>query len=109
VKGSHSFELARLKKKKEKHFGRLVTIWFDTFAMIFWSSKHVVGHEALENEWYIKGLKFTFFFCIIIHCMLALSLHINTLSGKNDVVKISQVIYYCQVRRLYKPSFTALG
>ena len=31
---SRKFELARLKKKKkEKHFGRLATFWFSTFAM----------------------------------------------------------------------------
>ena len=37
VKESRKFELARLKKKKkkEKHFGRLVTLWFGTFAMLF--------------------------------------------------------------------------
>jgi len=34
LKESHKFELAHLKKKKkEKHFGRLATFWFDTFAM----------------------------------------------------------------------------
>ena len=42
VKESRKFELARLKKKKkkkkkkkEKHFGRLATFWFGTFAMRF--------------------------------------------------------------------------
>ena len=37
VKESRKFELARLKKKKkkEKHFGRLVTFQFGTFAMLF--------------------------------------------------------------------------
>ena len=34
VKESRKFELARLKKKKEKHFGRLVTFWLGTFAML---------------------------------------------------------------------------
>ena len=46
MKESRKFELARLKqkknkkkkKKKEKHFGRLATFWFDTFAMLFLSS-----------------------------------------------------------------------
>ena len=39
MKGSLKFELASLKKKKkkkkkkEKHFGRLATFWFGTFAM----------------------------------------------------------------------------
>ena len=37
VKESRKFVLARLKKKKkkEKHFGRLATFWFGTFAMLF--------------------------------------------------------------------------
>jgi len=34
VEESRRFELARL-KKKEKHFGHLVTFWFGTFAMPF--------------------------------------------------------------------------
>ena len=42
VKESRKFELARpkkykkkkKKKKKEKHFGRLATFWFGTFAML---------------------------------------------------------------------------
>jgi len=51
VKESHKFELARLKKKKEerikkeKHFGRLVTFWFGTFAMPFSATGCVVRHE----------------------------------------------------------------
>jgi len=40
------FELARLKKKKkEKHFGHLVTFWFDNFAMLFSTTGCVVHHE----------------------------------------------------------------
>jgi len=35
VKESRKFELAHLKKKKEKRFGCLVTFWFGTFAMLF--------------------------------------------------------------------------
>jgi len=42
------FELARLKKKKEKHFGRLVTFWLGTFAMLFSATGCVVCHE---NTW----------------------------------------------------------
>ena len=36
MKMSHKFEIAHLKKKKmkEKHFGRLATFWFSTFAML---------------------------------------------------------------------------
>jgi len=59
VKESPSFELARLnKKKKEKHFGHLVTFRFGTFTMLFHTTRHVVGHEVLKNAWYIviKGL-----------------------------------------------------
>ena len=48
VKESRKFELARLKKKKkkkEKHFGRLATFWFGTFAMLFSATGCVVRHE----------------------------------------------------------------
>ena len=57
VKESRKFELARLKKKKnkteeeeeeeeeEKHFGRLATFWFSTFAMLFSATGCVVRHE----------------------------------------------------------------
>jgi len=46
VKESRKFELARLKKKKKhKHFGRLVTFWFGTFAMPFSTTGCVVRHE----------------------------------------------------------------
>jgi len=48
VKESRKFELARLKKKKkkkEKHFGRLATFWFGTFAMLFSATGYVVRHE----------------------------------------------------------------
>jgi len=51
VKESRKFELACLKKnkkkkkKKEKHFGRLVTVWFGTFAMLFSATGCVFCHE----------------------------------------------------------------
>jgi len=46
VKESRKFEPARLKKKKkEKRFGRLVTFWFGTFAMLFSAAGCVVCHE----------------------------------------------------------------
>ena len=65
VKESCKFELACLKKnkKKDKHFDRLVTFWFGTFAMLFRITRHVVGYEALKNQWYIvrKAYKFTTF------------------------------------------------
>ena len=57
IKESPSFELAHLKKvkkkerKKEKHFDSLMTFWFNTFVMLFCDTRHVVGHEAHENEW----------------------------------------------------------
>jgi len=44
VKESRSF-VARLKKKKEKHFDCLVTFWFGTFAMLSHASGRVVRHE----------------------------------------------------------------
>ena len=55
VKESSKFELARLKmkkkkkKKKEKHFGRLATFWFGTFAMLF-SATGCVVMKTLEDE-----------------------------------------------------------
>jgi len=46
VKESRKFELASLKKKKKlKHFGRLATFWFGTFAMHFGTTGCVVHHE----------------------------------------------------------------
>jgi len=46
VKESRKIELARLKKKKkEKHFGLLVTFWFGTFTMLFSATGCVVRHE----------------------------------------------------------------
>ena len=45
VKESRKFELARLKKKKENHFGRLATFWFGSFAMHFSATGCVVHHE----------------------------------------------------------------
>ena len=40
-----------------------MTFCFGTFAMLFCATRHVVGHEALENEGYIviKAYKFTVF------------------------------------------------
>jgi len=45
VKESRKFELASLKKKNLKHFGRLATFWFGTFAMHFSATGCVVHHE----------------------------------------------------------------
>ena len=65
VKVSHNFDLACLKnkkkRKKEKHFGHLVTFWFGTFAMLFRATGHVFCHENTQNEQYvvIKAFKFT--------------------------------------------------
>ena len=43
LKESHSFELARLKKKKKerKLIGCLATLWFGTFMMLFHATGHV--------------------------------------------------------------------
>jgi len=45
VKESRKFELARLRKKKKKHFGRLATFWFGAFAMLFSAIGCVFRHE----------------------------------------------------------------
>jgi len=54
VKESHKFELARLKKKKkekkEKHFGRLATFWFGTYAMLLAPLSVLFVMKTLENE-----------------------------------------------------------
>ena len=52
VKESRKFELARLKKKKkkEKHFGCLVTFWFGTFTMLFSATSMFFVMKILENE-----------------------------------------------------------
>ena len=52
VKESRKFELAHLKKKKkEKHFGRLVTFWFGSFAMLFLAPLGVlIVIKTLEDE-----------------------------------------------------------
>ena len=55
VKESRKFELARLKKKKkkkkEKHFGRLATFWFGTFAMVLAPLGVLFVRKTLEDEW----------------------------------------------------------
>ena len=52
VKESRKFELARLKKKKkkEKHFGRLATFWFGTFAMLLAPLGVLFVMKTLEDE-----------------------------------------------------------
>jgi len=54
VKESRKFELACLKKKKkkkkEKHFGRLATFWFGTFAMHFSAIGLFFVMKTLKNE-----------------------------------------------------------
>jgi len=49
VKESRKFELARLKKKKEKHFGRRATFRFGTLAMLFSATWCVVRHENTQR------------------------------------------------------------
>ena len=54
VKESRNFELAHLKKKKKKE---RKTFWLSSnflvqyFHNAFTATRHVVGHETLENEW----------------------------------------------------------
>ena len=72
VKESCKFKLAHLKKKERKHFGCLATFWFGILTIFFHATGCVVGHEVLENEWYvvIKVYKLTiFFFGTIIYCV----------------------------------------
>jgi len=38
-------DLKKKKKKKEKHFARLATFWFGTFAMLFSATGCAVHHE----------------------------------------------------------------
>ena len=87
VKESRKFELARLKKKKkEKHFGYLVTFWFGTFAMLFSATGCVFRHENTRRRTvgcyngYIVSCfgDFEKFVCISIYCVSALSLHIES-------------------------------
>ena len=47
-------------KKKEVVCLKLVTFCFGTFAMLFCTTRHVVDHEALENEGYIVIKAYTF-------------------------------------------------
>jgi len=49
VKESRKFELAHLKKKKEKPFGRLVTFWFGTFVTLFSTTGCVFHHEITRR------------------------------------------------------------
>ena len=53
-KESRKFELAHRKKKKkkkeEKHFGRLVTFLFGTFAMLFSATSVLFVMKTLEDE-----------------------------------------------------------
>ena len=61
-------------EERKKHFSLWATFWFDTFKMLFCTTKHVVGHETLEDERYIviKAYMFTVleilrdFFCHIL-------------------------------------------
>jgi len=51
-------------EERKKHFRGRATFWFDTFKMLFCTTKHV-GHETLEDEWYIviKAYMFTVLEC----------------------------------------------
>ena len=53
--------------------------------MLIRTTRHVAGHETLENEWYvvIMAYKLTIFeilrlLCIITYCVSALTLHIES-------------------------------
>ena len=51
VKESCKFELVCLKKKKEKHFGRVATFWFGTFAMLLVPLGMLFVMKTLKDEW----------------------------------------------------------
>ena len=58
MRESCNFELAHLKKKKEKKRRERKTFWpsgdflvFGTFVMLFRVTRHVIGHEAFKNDW----------------------------------------------------------
>ena len=99
VKESHSFEVACLKKKKKER----KTIWMSGDFLVryfhdaFCTSRHVVGHEALENEWYIvifiRAYKFTIFEILREFFVLA-SLHIESTQQKPNCC-FSKQLGYC--------------
>ena len=68
VKELHKFELARLKKKKkEKHFGHLVTFWFGTFAVYTYSISCQLSsscsHHLNLNNYYMYLIHITVVTC----------------------------------------------
>ena len=73
--------------------------------IVFHATKHVVDHEALENEWYIviKAYKFIVFeilrfFCIIIYCVSALRAKLlHAISYHNNVLLQWS---YCMIFRM---------
>jgi len=36
-------------KREEKHFGHLAAFWFGTFAILFRTTRGLVGHGTLED------------------------------------------------------------
>ena len=58
-------------RKKEQHFGHLMTFWFGTYVMLFMLLGVLFFMETLENESVviINAYKFTDFFDIIIYCV----------------------------------------
>ena len=74
------------KEEEEEDFGRLVTFWFGTFAMLVSATGCVFRHEN-TRRWKVgcyNGLwvscfgDFEKFVCISIYCVSALSLHIES-------------------------------
>jgi len=64
----------------------ILAIWQLSGLVLSWcffhATRHVLGHEALKNGWYIviKACKFTIsrLFCIIIYCVSVLFLYIES-------------------------------
>ena len=70
--------------EEEKHFGRLVTFWFGTFAMLFSTTGCVVRHKN-TRRWtvgvitaYKLAVLEIWEICISMYCVSALSLHIES-------------------------------
>ena len=91
---SRNFELAWLKKKKEKHFGCLATFWFGTLVMLFRATRCLAGDENtprwMVHRYEAYTCKFTVFEIFrdlsCMYCMSALSLCIESTNSMIAVV-----------------------
>ena len=80
-------------EEEEKHFGRLVTFWFNAFVMLFSTTGCVFRHENIRrwtvgcyNGLYVSCFgDFEKFVCISIYCVSALSLRIESTESMTNV------------------------